>query len=123
VFALQYAQFLLLMVLAVPAAWMHYETLLVLVFAALALHLREREVPIARAAALALGFALVSYGNQWSFNGTTVMGILTVLGVSYKFYGMLLVGAVLVEYMLEERAPMLLPALPRLVPRAGQRYG
>ena len=32
IFALQYAQFLLLMVLAVPAAWMHYETLLVLVF-------------------------------------------------------------------------------------------
>jgi hypothetical protein len=120
-FAMQYGQFLLLMVLAVPAAWMHYETLLVLVFAIVALHMRERAVPLPRALAFALGFALVSYGNQWSFNGTTSMGILTVLGVSYKFYGMLLLGAVMLEYLLEAPALALLPALGRLVPRFGQR--
>jgi hypothetical protein len=123
-FALQYAQFPLLMVFAVPAAWMHYETLLVLVFGALILHLREREVGLPRAVALGLAFALIGYGNQWSFNGTTVMGILTVLGVSYKFYGMLLLGAVLVDCLLEVRAPIALPSLPRrldLVLRGGQR--
>jgi hypothetical protein len=123
-FALQYAQFPLLMVFAVPAAWMHYETLLVLVFGALILHLREREVGLPRAVALGLAFALIGYGNQWSFNGTTVMGILTVLGVSYKFYGMLLLGAVLVDCLLEVRAPIALPSLPRrldLALRGGQR--
>jgi hypothetical protein len=100
------------MVLAVPAAWMHYETLLVLVFAVALMHLRERDVTAPQAAALALGFALVSYGNQWSFNGTTVMGILTVLGISYKFYGMLLLGAVMLVCILEEPAKAVFPVLP-----------
>ncbi len=43
-YALQYSQFLLLMVLVAPAAWMHYEALLFLPFGALLLHLRERDV-------------------------------------------------------------------------------
>jgi hypothetical protein len=94
-FALQYGQFALLMVLAVPAAWMHYETLLFIPYAALLLHARGRVVSLPRAAALALSFALTGYGNQWSFYDGTVMGLLTVAGVSYKFYGMLLLGAVL----------------------------
>jgi uncharacterized membrane protein len=119
-FALQYAQFLLLMVLAVPAAWMHYETLLVLPFSLILLHLRGRAIGLPRAALLALGFALVSYGNQWSFNGTTVMGILTILGVSYKFYGMLLLGGAMVTCLLEEPMPALVPLLGRLVPRFGR---
>ncbi|HEX9370590.1 MAG TPA: glycosyltransferase family 87 protein, partial [Roseiflexaceae bacterium] len=94
-FALQYSAFPLLMVLVVPAAWMHYETLLFLPFAALLLHEREREMTLPRAAALALSFALIGYGNQWSFYDGTVMGILTVAGVSFKFYGMVLLGGVL----------------------------
>lgn len=102
-FALQYAQYLLLMVLAVPAAWMHYETLLVLVYCALLMHLRERQIALLQAALLALSFALINYGNQWSFNGTTVMGILTIAGISYKFYGMLLLGAVLFGELLTYR--------------------
>ncbi|MBK9713516.1 MAG: DUF2029 domain-containing protein [Kouleothrix sp.] len=104
-FALQYGQFMLLMVLVVPAAWMHYETLLFLPFAALLLHERERLVGLPRAAALATSFALISYGNPWSFYDGTVMGILTVAGVSYKFYGMLLLGGVLAATLLAERAP------------------
>lgn len=104
-FALQYGQFMLLMVLVVPAAWMHYETLLFLPFAALLLHERERLVGLPRAAALALSFALISYGNPWSFYDGTVMGILTVAGVSYKFYGMLLLGGVLAATLLAERRP------------------
>src|SRR5262249_45495938 len=52
-YGLQYGQFLLLMVLVVPAAWMHYEALLFLPFGVLLLHLRDRDVPLPRAAALA----------------------------------------------------------------------
>ena len=100
-YALQYGQFLLLMVLAIPAAWMHYETLLFIPFAALLLHLRDREVGLVRAAVLALSFALIAYGNQWSFYDGTVMGVLTIAGVSYKFYGMLLLGGVLARTLLE----------------------
>jgi hypothetical protein len=108
-FALQYSVFLLLMVLIVPAAWMHYETLLFVPFGALLLHLRDRMVALPRTAALALGFALIGYGNQFSFYTGTVMGILTIAGVSYKFYGMLLLGSVLAAILLEERAPLELP--------------
>jgi hypothetical protein len=122
-FALQYAQFLLLMVLAVPAAWMHYETLLVLPFGLLLLHLREQVLSLPRAMLLALAFALVSYGNQWSFNGTTVMGFLTIAGISYKFYGMLLFSGVLTACLLEQRMPALVPMLTRLVPRLGRSPG
>jgi hypothetical protein len=122
-YALQYGVFLLLMVLVVPAAWMHYETLLFVPFGALLLHLRERMVPLPRAVALALSFALIAYGNQLSFYTGTVMGILTIAGVSYKFYGMLLLGGTLVATLLEEHAPLRLPVrlpsgvLQRLAPR------
>src|SRR5262249_60472398 len=98
-----------LMVLAVPAAWMHYETLLFVPFGVLLLHLHDRRVALPRAAALALSFALIGYGNQFSFYTGTVMGILTIAGVSYKFYGMLLLGGVLVAELLAERAPLELP--------------
>jgi hypothetical protein len=101
-FALQYSQFALIMVLVVPAAWMHYETLLFLPFAALLLHTRDRELRLASAGVLAISFALVAYGNQWSYYDGTVMGVLTVLGVSYKFYGMLLLGGMLAATMLAE---------------------
>jgi uncharacterized membrane protein len=108
-FALQYGQFLLLMVLVVPAAWMHYETLLFVPYAALLLHLRDRRIGLGRAVALAASFGLVAYGNQWSYFDGTVMGALTVAGVSYKFYGMLLLGGVLAGTLLEERAVLRAP--------------
>jgi len=119
-YALQYGMFLLLMVLASPAAWMHYETLLVVPFAALILHLRERSVSLLYATLLALSFALIAYGNQWSFYDGTIHGILTIAGVSYKFYGMLLLGGVLAFEALREPAPALLPHLARLIVRPGQ---
>lgn len=114
-YALQYSMFLLLMVLASPAAWMHYETLLVVPFGALILHLRERAVSLPYAATLALSFALIAYGNQWSFYDGTVHGVLTMAGVSYKFYGMLLLGGVLTVEALREPAPAFLPRLARLI--------
>jgi len=104
-FALQYSLFALLMVLVVPAAWMHYETLLFLPFAALLQHVADREMSLPRAVALALSFGLIGYGNQWSFYDGTVMGILTIAGVSYKFYGMLLLGGVLAATLLAEHVP------------------
>ena len=51
------------MVLAVPAAWMHYETLLFLPFAALLLHTRDREVGLARAAVLAISLTTTDVGT------------------------------------------------------------
>jgi hypothetical protein len=102
---MQYGTFGLVMVLAVPAAWMHYETLLFLAFGALLLHARDRQIGLARAAVLAISFALAGYGNQWSYYDGTVLGELTVLGVSYKFYGMLLLGGVLAATLLEGWAP------------------
>lgn len=104
-FALQYSVFLILMVLVVPAAWMHYETLLFIPFALLLGYTAQRRVSLPRAVALALAFALIGYGNQWSFYDGTVMGVLTIAGVSYKFYGMLLLGGVLAATLLTERIP------------------
>ncbi len=114
-YALQYSMFLLLMVLASPAAWMHYETLLIVPFGNLILHLRERSVSLSYAALLALSFALIAHGNQWSFYDGTIHGILTIAGVSYKFYGMLLLGGVLAFEALREPAPALLSHLARLI--------
>ncbi|ABU56338.1 glycosyltransferase family 87 protein [Roseiflexus castenholzii] len=119
-YALQYGLFLLLMVLASPAAWMHYETLLIVPFGTLILHLRERTVSLPYAVAVAISFALIAYGNQWSFYDGTVHGVLTIAGVSYKFYGMLLLGGVLTFEALREPAPALLPRLARTIARPGQ---
>lgn len=119
-YTLQYGMFLLLMVLASPAAWMHYETLLIVPFGALILHLRERTVTLPYAVVLALSFALIAYGNQWSFYDGTVHGVLTIAGVSYKFYGMLLLGGVLVVEALREPVPAFLPRLARVIARPGQ---
>ncbi|MGQ9483223.1 MAG: glycosyltransferase family 87 protein [Chloroflexus sp.] len=120
-YALQYSMFLLLMVLASPTAWMHYETLLILPFGALILHLRERSVSLPYATLLALSFALIAYGNQWSFYDGTIHGILTIAGVSYKFYGMLMLGGVLAYEALREPAPTHLPYPARLIARSGNQ--
>ncbi len=94
---LQFCLFLLLTVLAVPAAWMHYETVLILVFAAVLLH-GDAPLPMGRAIALATAYALIAYGNQWSFTESAISGGLGVLGYSYKFYGqMLLLGIISAE--------------------------
>jgi len=104
-FALQYGLFLLLMVLCVPAAWMHYQTLLVLPFAAMLLHLQGRRAPLGFLLALGLSFALIAYGNQWSFFNGTVTGVLSLLGISYKLYGMLLLGFLSGAALLATRRP------------------
>jgi hypothetical protein len=104
-FVLQFGLFVVLMVLTVPAAWMHYQTIVILPFFGLLLYAAERgSVPRWRAALLGIAYALIAYGNQWSFFDGTVMGGLTVLGVSYKFYGLLLLAVVIVACLLDRRA-------------------
>ncbi len=86
--AVQVGAFVLAMVLVGPNAWMHYETILVLTFVALVLHAAERPYGPGQAFLLGAGFALVAYGNQWSFfDGGRAPGI-PALALSYKFYGM-----------------------------------
>jgi hypothetical protein len=108
-YRLQYAQFVLIMVLFVPAAWMHYASITVIAFVAVLLASAEGTLGRGRAAALGLAYAFVAYGNQWSFFGGVVYGPLTLLGISYKFYGLLLLGAAIVGILREQ--PLRLPQL------------
>ena len=89
-YALQYGLFVVLMVLAVPAAWMHYQTILSVVFLWLLYHLRTQQLSVRHAWLFGLSYGLTAFGNQWSFNNRIDYGIITTLGVSYKFYGMVL---------------------------------
>ncbi|NBU63258.1 MAG: DUF2029 domain-containing protein [Chloroflexia bacterium] len=89
-YALQYGLFAVLMVLAVPAAWMHYETILSVVFLWLLYHLRTQQLSVRHVWLFGLSYGLIAFGNQWSFNNRIDYGIITTLGVSYKFYGMVL---------------------------------
>lgn len=93
---LQLALFTVVLVLAVPAAWMHYETVTILAFAALVLT-NPDELPLGWAAAIAAAYALISYGNQWSFFSSSALGSLGRLALSYKFFGLLLLYAAIVE--------------------------
>lgn len=102
-FMLQYGQFMILMVLFVPAAWMHYATITVVAFVAVLFEAHEQPLTRWRAALFGLAYALIAYGNQWSFYGGIVMGPLTLLGISYKFYGLLLLAAVVTGPLLAQR--------------------
>jgi hypothetical protein len=102
-YVLQFGLFALLMVLVVPAAWIHYQTIVILTFAGVLLCASHRGLPLWRAALLGGSYALISYGNQWSFYTNKVLGGLTVIGVSYKFYGMLLLLLVAVTCLVERR--------------------
>jgi len=89
-YALQFGLFPLLMVLAVPAAWMHYETIVILPLVALVWNAAAERFSPPEAFVGALGFGLVAYGNQWSFfDGTSGPG-LPLLALSHKLYGLLI---------------------------------
>lgn len=95
-YMLQYSLFVILLVLVVPAAWMHYQTVTILTFACLLVFTRQAQIARWRAALLGGSYALIAYGNQWSYYLNDIMGGLTVMGVSFKFYGLLLLLAVTV---------------------------
>jgi hypothetical protein len=94
-FALQFSLFAVVMVLAVPAAWMHYSTITALTFIALVWYAADQPLSRAQAALIALAFGLIGYGNQWSFfDGVRNPG-LPALALSYKFYGLLALWSLL----------------------------
>lgn len=104
-FAVQYAMFVLLMVVAIPVAWMHYSTLLILVFLILLWHYRERTIRIAPASVIAMSFALIAFGNFRSFNYPTHLGIVTLLMGSFKFYAMMLLAVLMLREIWVTPAP------------------
>jgi glycosyl transferase family 87 len=94
--AVQFSLMAVAMVLAVPAAWIHYSTILALPFVALVWAAADRPFTRAGAFAIALSFALVGYGNQWSFFGGGQPGRgLALLALSQKFYGLALLLVVM----------------------------
>lgn len=92
---LQLSLFALLTVLSVPTAWMHYHTVAILPLALLLLQ-ADDEVPLSWMVTLATAYALISYGNQWSFFNNVVTGGIDMLAYSYKFYGLLLLYSLIV---------------------------
>lgn len=100
-YMLHYGIFVILLVLTVPAAWMHYQTVTILTFASLLVYAGQLGLPLWRAALLGGAYALIAYGNQWSYYLNNIMGGLTVAGVSYKFYALLMLLAVTVACLLD----------------------
>lgn len=94
-FALQYALFLVLMVVAIPVAWMHYTATLMIVFWIVVWHYHLHHARVAQVAVVATSYALIAFGNFRSFNYPTHFGIVSMLIGSYKVYGMLLLLVVL----------------------------
>ncbi len=90
---LQFSLFIVLMIMAVPTAWIHYHTITIFVFA-MFIRFADDHIPLVRVIMLAAAYALLSYGNQWSFFNDDVMSRLSILGYSYKFYGLLLLYTV-----------------------------
>jgi hypothetical protein len=79
------------MLLALPAAWIHYETILVLPFVLLFVSARERgTLPFRAVVLVALAFAFICFGNIWLVFQRDVYGRFWQLLLSYKVYGMLL---------------------------------
>lgn len=101
-YALQFSIFPILMVLVVPAAWMHYQTIVILALVAVLFYAREAGgLPRWSAALFGGAYGLLAYGNQWSFYLNQIMGGLTVMGVSFKFYGLVLLLLVVVGCLLK----------------------
>jgi hypothetical protein len=115
-FVLQYSILLVVLALAVPAAWIHYSTITILAFFAVIWHAAVRPLSIRQAVAAALAFGLIAYGNQWSFfTGTRHLG-LPALALSYKGLGLAILWSLLVTTLW----PLLRPELTRARIFAGQ---
>ena len=88
--ALSFGVFLVVMVLVVPAAWIHYETVTILTFLLLAWSAAERPLSAGLAFAVSLAFGLIAYGNQWTFYDGSPRPGLTALWLSRELYGLVL---------------------------------
>jgi len=96
-FGVQYGLFLVLMVIAIPVAWMHYATILWIVLMILVQYFRTHPASVAQAWAWALSTAIVFFGNQRSFNYKYDLGVVSLVLSSYKFYAIVLLTAVMMH--------------------------
>lgn len=92
-----YGMWIIAMLLIIPAAWMHYEALLLIPFCQAFVLARDAERPLRwpAAVAYALAWLLLAHGNLWTFFDKSLHGPYWQLILSYKFYGMLMLyGAI-----------------------------
>jgi hypothetical protein len=92
-----YGLWIVALLLILPAAWIHYEALLLIPFFQAFVLARDREQGLAwpAVACYTLGWALLAHGNLWTFFDRSLHGPFWQLVLSYKFYGMLLLyGAI-----------------------------
>jgi hypothetical protein len=91
-----YGLWIVAMLLVLPAAWMHYEALLLIpFFQAFVLARDEAGLRWPVAVCYMLAWMLLAHGNLWTFFDQRLHGPFWQLILSYKFYGMLLLyGAI-----------------------------
>lgn len=90
-----YGLWITALLLVLPAAWMHYQVILVIpLFQAFVLA-QERSDGLAwpAVAGLALAWGVLAHGNLWTFYHAALYGPYWQLLLSYKFYAMLLLYA------------------------------
>ena len=96
-FGVQYGLFLVLMVIAIPVAWMHYATILWIVLMVMVQHFRIHHASVVHAWAWALSMAIILFGNQRSFNYKYDLGVVSLMLSSYKLYAIVLLTAVMMH--------------------------
>jgi hypothetical protein len=93
---LAYALLVVTLLIILPAAWIHYQMLLVIPFYLLIVHVERMEgISWSRAVPLAIAWGLLCFGNQWTFYGRTLYGPFWQLILSYKLYGLILLFLVI----------------------------
>lgn len=86
---LGFALLLVTMLLSLPAAWLHYETILVLPLVLFLVRARDwGTIPFRALAPAGLALGLLTFGNVWSVFQREVYGRFWQLLLSYKMYGM-----------------------------------
>jgi hypothetical protein len=91
---------MILMVVAIPVAWIHYTTLLIMVFIMIWWHFYDRLLPLGVFGVIGMSYALIAFGNYKSFGYPEYYGFITLLMMSYKFYGIvLLTGLIFYELL------------------------
>jgi Glycosyltransferase family 87 len=103
-YGLQYALFIMLMVIAIPVAWIHYATILILPMLLVLYHYRDQELSLLRSAIIMVSYGLIAFGDQRSFNYMYDLGTVTFVLSSYKFYGMAILTGLLLYEVWQGRA-------------------
>lgn len=92
---LGYGLWVTAMLLALPAAWMHYQVVVIVPLLQAFVLAEERTdgLPWPATACFALAWALLAHGNLWTFYGSELYGPYWQLILSYKLFGLLLLYA------------------------------